>query len=316
MRPFWYAALDAPVLACAATVPSAAREGLLLEKRTQSLLALHVGMLVLGGTALFAKLIDLPALDITAWRSVFAAAALLLLLLVTGLDFRLRRWRDYAVVAGLGVLFALHWVTYFHAMQVSTIAVGIVALFTFPVITVFLEPLVQGGRPRRADIAGALLALFGVYLMVPGFSLDSEVTLGVCWGVVSAVLYATRNVLQRQYFRHYPGKVAIFWQILVVWLLTMPFTSGEALSLGWPQWALIILLGVVFTALPHTLFANSLRHFQATTVSLINCLQVFYAVALAAVVLHEIPELTTVAGGLLIIGAAVWESLHALRRPA
>ena len=33
------------------------------------------------------------------------------------------------------------WVSYFYAMQVSSVAIGVVALYTYPVITVFLEPL-------------------------------------------------------------------------------------------------------------------------------------------------------------------------------
>ena len=39
-----------------------------------------------------------------------------------------------------GTLLTLHWVTYFFALQWSGVAVGMLSLFTFPIITVFLEP--------------------------------------------------------------------------------------------------------------------------------------------------------------------------------
>ena len=54
-----------------------------LETRHLSLIQLHFGILLLGGTALFSRIIPLPALDITVWRSLFAALAITLLLLAT-----------------------------------------------------------------------------------------------------------------------------------------------------------------------------------------------------------------------------------------
>ena len=287
-----------------------------LDQRHYSLLQLHLGILLLGGTALFSKLVALPALELTAWRSVFAGLALLGFFLATRSELRLRASRDYVIVLGLGVIFAIHWVTYFHAMQVSTVAVGVVALFTFPVMTVFLDPLFHSGRPRLTDLCGALLVCGGVYLMVPEFSLDNTTTQGVLWGLLSAFLYALRNVVQRHHFRHYPGKTAMIYQVLVVILLTTPFVTGESFELGMSQWLLLVLLGVVFTALPHTLFANALIHHSAVSVGLINCLQVVYATMLAAIILSELPGTSTIVGGTLIVAAAAYESVRSAQTSA
>lgn len=285
-----------------------------LDSRQLSLVQLHLGILLLGGTALFSRVIPLPALDITIWRSLFAALALTGLLVLTRSRMRLDSGRDYLLVLGLGLLFAVHWVAYFHAMQVSSVAVGIVALFTFPVITVFLEPFFHGAPPRAADLLGAVAVVVGVYLMVPEFSLDNTITLGVLWGVLSAFVYALRNVIQRHHFYRYPGKVAMFYQVLVVLGVTAPFLSPASFPAALDVWALLVLLGVVFTALPHTLFANALRYHSAVSVSLINCLQVVYATVLAAVILSELPGSSTIIGGVLIVGAAAFESVRSAKR--
>lgn len=126
------------------------------------------------------------------------------------------------------------------------------------------------------------------------------------------MFYACRNVLQRRHFIHYPGKVAIFWQLLVVIAVMMPFASGVA-DLDIEQQALLVLLGVAFTALSHTLLAFSLVHFRAVTVALINCLQVLYATAFAAWILAEVPRLQTALGALLVVGATAWETRRAQR---
>jgi drug/metabolite transporter (DMT)-like permease len=64
-----------------------------------------------------------------------------------------------------------------------------------------------------------------------------------------------------------------------------------------------------FTALPHTLFANGLLHLKAKTASLIACVQVVYAAIFAAVILGEWLTWNVVAGGLIVVSAAMYESL-------
>jgi hypothetical protein len=65
--------------------------------------------LLFGGTALCAKLIDLPASHITLWRSVIAIGALVVMQRFRGKPILLDRRRDYLVQIGLGLVLGLHW---------------------------------------------------------------------------------------------------------------------------------------------------------------------------------------------------------------
>ena len=280
----------------------------------QGLWAVHSAVFIFGLTALFSKLIALSALEITLLRSVFAVLALWAVMRWQGEPLRLHSRRDYGVVILLGVLLASHWVTYFHAMQISSVAVGVIALFTFPVMTIFLEPLFDGERPHLTDVISALAVLFGIYLLVPEFALDDTTTQGVLWGVFSALLFALRNIIQGRYFSNYPAKQALFYQILVTLVVLFLFASQVIPQVSHWQWGQLLLLGVVFTALPHTLFAFSLRNFKAKTASLIACLQVVYATLFAAVLLGEMPTLSTVMGGVIVVIAAMYETYAAGRR--
>ena len=275
----------------------------------EGLLSVHAAVLIFSFTALFSKLVSLPALEITFYRSVFACLAIAVYMAYTKQSYQLGSKRDYMMAGLLGSLLAIHWVTYFHAMQVSTVAVGVIALYTYPVITVFLEPLFHGETPHIADIISSIAVLFGIYLIVPEFSLDNSTLVGVLFGVFSALMMSLRNIMQRRYFSAYKASHSLFYQTLVVMLVLVVFIDTDISAIESSQWWLLLLLGIVFTALPHTLFANGLLHLKAKTASLIACVQVVYAAIFAAVILGEWLTWNVIAGGLIVVSAAMYESL-------
>lgn len=280
-----------------------------MQHSREGLLAVHAAVLIFGFTALFSKLLTLPALEITFYRSVVAFIVIAIYVAYKKQAFLLNSPRDYLMAGLLGVLLATHWVSYFYAMQISSVAIGVIALYTFPVITVFLEPLFHGEKPHSADIVSSIAVLFGIYLIVPDFSLDNSTALGVVAGVFSAFMLALRNILQRRNFSGYSASQALLYQSAVVVLALLAFIDTETINIDDRQWALLILLGVVFTALPHTLFAYGLLHLKAKTAGLIACVQVVYAAVFAALLLGEWLSLNVVAGGLIVVSAAMYESL-------
>lgn len=279
-----------------------------MTNHREGLLSVHSAVLIFGLTALFSKLISLSAIEITLLRSIFAVFAIAIYIKYLKESLLLNNTRDYLIAMLLGFFLATHWITYFHAMQVSSIAIGIIALYTYPVITVFIEPFFHGERPHIKDIISAIVVLFGIYLLVPEFSINNQTAIGVFWGVLSAFLFSIRNILHGRYFKAYPARHALFYQTLTVILLLLPF-SGEIIpDVTQTQWLQLLLLGIFFTALPHTLFANSLLHLKAKTASLVGCMQVVYGTLFAAIFLTEMPDLNTITGGLIVISAAAYET--------
>jgi drug/metabolite transporter (DMT)-like permease len=205
---------------------------------------------------------------------------------------------------------AAHWVTYFAAMQYAGVSVGIIALFTFPVITVFLEPLFERSNVHWQDVLSALIVLLGITLIVPSADLGNDTTLGVLIGVLSALLYSLRNLLHRKHFSHHSGVKAMAWQTAVICVVLVPFGYSGFSTATSMDWMLLLLLGTVFTALPHALIAHSLKHLRATTFSLIASMQPFYGVILSVVVLSESPSWQTIVGGLLVTAASIYETVN------
>ncbi|WMB72494.1 DMT family transporter [Shewanella oncorhynchi] len=276
--------------------------------KPSGLIELHLAVLLFGGTALFSKLIPLSALDITFLRCIVAATVLGLLVKFSRKRLTLASKQDYLVAIGLGVIVSLHWVTYFAAMQLSSVAIGMIAFFTYPVMTVIAEPLLTGNKIKLHDMLSGVLVLIGVILLIPEANLGNDTTLGIAIGIVSAILFTTRNLLHKRYFSQYSGPHAMFYQTLVAVMFLMPWHQTELGSISLEVWGLIILLGVVFTAAPHALFTSALRQLSAKTVGLVSCLQPFYGAMLALIILGEELNLNTLIGGTIIVATAIFET--------
>ena len=270
-------------------------------------LNLHCAVLLLGGTALFSRLVDLPALDITAFRSIIAGIALLLFSAVTRNRFAIAK-RHLGLLLIAGLLMSFHWVTYFKAMQVASVSVGIIALFSFPVFTAIFEPLFHKQAPKLTDLALASIVFIGVGLTVPGANGNADALYGVYLGLASAVTFALRNIITRRYLSAYSPTVVMGYQSLIIATTLLPFSVGAVTGMSNDTMWQLLILGTLFTAVPHAQITYSFRRLTAKSVSFIQCLQVVYAISLSALILGEQPGWLTLLGGAIVLSVSIAET--------
>lgn len=284
-----------------------------MEAQRKSLWELNAAVLLWAGTALFAKWIPLPPFQITGLRAIAAAGILLLLLLARGQEVGVRNRRDLIILIVSGLAMAAHWITYFQAIQVSTVAIGILALHSYPVMTALAEPLWFRERFKAADVLLAVVVAIGLAVLVPRFTLESRVLQGTLWGVLSAVFFTTRNLLTRQLIgNHGSGKIT-FYQLAATAVALFPvvITAGERIELA--SALKLLLLGTMFTALPHTLYTKALQHLSARSAGIISTLLPIYGAVAAALLLGEMPTTRTVVGGAIVLTAVTLETWRTLR---
>lgn len=274
------------------------------------LLQVHAAVLLFGLAGLFGKFIALPAPLITLGRVVFAALALGIVLLAGGGGFRLQR-RDYWLLPLTGVVLALHWAAFFQSIQVSTVAVALLSFATFPVFVAFLEPFVSRQPLRALDVALALTTLLGVALVVPSVELTNSITQGVLWGLLTAGSFAVLSLLNRHYVRRYASLTIAFYQDAAAAVVLLPFLLAAPQVIAPRELLLLALLGVIFTALAHTLFIQGLRGVKAQTASIIASLEPVYGIVFAVLLLGEIPAPRTLLGGAVILGVVLYSSVRA-----
>ncbi len=280
------------------------------NRHTEILLHLHVAALLLGGTALFSKLISMPAIDIIAYRTLICGVLLFSVAKAIKHKLTMKSLKHWLLLLTCSALFAVHWTAYFHAMKISTVAIGIVSMFTFPVITVFLEPLINHTRILKFDVLMGLLVFAGVVLIVPSFDLNNQTTAGVAFGLISAFAVAIRNILVGKHLSEYSPLTLMAFHAIVSFIILIPLTEVSVQQIGINDWLLLLALGTLFTAVPHTQKTYGLQHESAKKVSMIVSLQVVYASIFAYLLLDELVELNTILGGACILFAALAESVR------
>lgn len=286
------------------------------NSRRIGLAQIHIAVLLAGGAGLFAKLLSVGPVVLTTGRTVFGSFALLLFAIVTRTSLRLRGSKDLAALALSGVILAAHWFSFFQSIQVSTVAIGLLAFSTFPLFTTFLEPLVFGERLRWHDIVTALAVTTGLILVTPSLDFNNHLTQGLLWGMLSALTYAALSLLNRSYAHRYPAVSIAFYQQGIAALCSLPFALQWQGQVSGGDLLYLIVLGVVFTALGQGLVVASLRHLRAQATSIVFGLEPVYGIALAWLLIGETPAVRTLLGGSLICSAVLWASIRDRWQPA
>ncbi len=285
---------------------------------SSSYLTLYSALLLLSINGVFANGLPLDATTMTYIRCVFAAMTLALFIYFSKGKIRLPNIKTVVLVYFLGFILGLHWVSYFYSMQVSSVAIGLLALYTFPIMVLFIEPFFTGKRVQPIDIGLGVLVFIGLCIIVigqhdPNTDISSNgVFIGVITGIGSAFLFTIRNMVQKYYCPDISSDTLMLHQMLLVCTTFFFFVDTESVAqLPNEYWGYLVLLGVFTTAVAHTLLVKSYKLFPGKTVGLISCLQIVFGSFFAWAFLGETISLSTALGGSIILGVAAYESAKA-----
>ncbi len=270
---------------------------------------LHLAVFLFGLAGLFGKFVACSALFIVLARTAFAAMSLAAYVKLRPGRFTSPACRPRYIAQG--ILLAAHWYLFFLSIQVSSVAVGLVTFSSFPLFVTFMEPLWFKEPLKKRDLATAAVVFAGIVLVVPDLNFENQLTLGAFYGILSGLTFALLALVNRDNARNGdPIATALYQNIFAALALgtTIALLAPGSSQLKAPVMAdipALLFLGIACTALSHTLFIQSLAVVRAQTASVIAGLEPVYGIVLAFFLLGEIPEWTTLGGGMIIIGATV-----------
>ncbi|MCG8551647.1 MAG: DMT family transporter [Desulfobacterales bacterium] len=273
----------------------------------RGLILIHIAVFLFGFAGLFGKFLDCTPLWIVLGRTVFASLALMIYAkLFSGISLKVATSKDLGFFALQGTLLAIHWLSFFAAIQISSVAVGLITFSCFPLFVTFMEPLFFKEPFKKVDLMTAVAVFAGIILVVPDMNLSNQVTLGSVYGIFSGFTFAVLGLVNRRNARHcHPVSAAFYQNLFAAFSLIMPTLVIRTPPPSSQDILLLIFLGVVFTALAHACFITGLTRIRVQTASVIAGMEPVYGILFARILLGEIPDFSTLAGGVLIIGAVV-----------
>jgi drug/metabolite transporter (DMT)-like permease len=256
-------------------------------------LQIHFCVVLWSFTAILGKLITLPAFAIVWWRMMLVSCAMLLIA---------RFWRGLrgmpprtiAIYAGIGVVVALHWLTFYGSIKLSNASVAATCMALTPVFISFVEPLVAKKRFDVRELLLGLAVIPGVMLVVGGT--PRGMRLGIAVGACSALLVAVFGALNKKYIEHGSAltvtgiEMASGALLLTLVACVAPLDAPLTLP-ATRDGALLVLLAIGCTLLPFTLSLIALRELSAFSTAIAVNMEPVYSIVLAIALLGEQREL-------------------------
>ena len=266
------------------------------ESFNRNIIYLHVAVMLFGLAGVAAQFVEIPAVLVALGRVVCSSLLLLIIAIVKKESLKLNSGKDYCMIILTGAVMAIHWTTFFQSVQVSTVAIGTI---------VFHEKL------RSQSVLSAILLLIGVMITIPEFSMENHTTIGIIWGMVSSLSYAVLTLANRYFSPRYPARTVCLYEQGSAAIVLLP-----ALFLVETTWRPLDLAGIAFvgficTAFAHSLYVSAQKSVRAQTAGIISGMETVYGILYALLFLGEVPTIRELAGGIVILGVAMYSSIKA-----
>ena len=276
----------------------------------KNLSGLILATLLISTSGVLGKYIAMPSEVIIWFRSAFAMIFLFGFCRYKKINLTVLTMRTHVPLIISSLFMAAHWISYFYALKLSNVALGMLSLFTFPVITALLEPFFLKTKFNPVHLILGTIILIGIYILAPEFNLESDDLKGILFGLFSAFCYSIRILILKQHVDHYHGSMLMFYQTSVITIVLFPVLFFMDVSGFQTQVPYLLLLAIITTAIGHSLMVHSLKFFSATTATIIGSIQPVFGIIIAFVVVNEIPAVNTIWGGLLIISTVFIETIR------
>ena len=265
------------------------------------LVRLAIGTLGIGSSGPLIAMSTMPILTLVFLRNLAGSLLTLPFALRNKVDRVGARWAAIA-----GVLLALHFIGFFAAMRMTSVAAGTALVALQPIFASIFVKMAGGNIPSKAWL-GMIVSFIGV-LFISGidFSLDRRSFFGDLAAVVAAALAAlymmcgsrARKTLATSTY------TSICYGVCALTALPIAIISGSEL-MDFPAREWWILLGLLIGAqfLGHSMFNSVLKRVSPAVVSLIVFIEVPIAAILAGIFdIGKQPSGLIIPGIILILG--------------
>ena len=166
-----------------------------------------------------------------------------------------------------------------------------------------------GFAAAALDVKGEPAGCKAVNLCIRGGQMDNQITQGVLWGLLSAFTYAILSLMNRRFSSRYPATLVSLYEQGTATIVLLPtlFVLKPVITLA--DAGVLMMLGIIFTAVAHSLFISGLRTVKVRIAGILSGLEPVYGTLSAFLFLKEVPSFRECLGGVIILAAVFLSTL-------
>jgi len=256
----------------------------------KALVQLHIAVFLAGFTAILGKLITLNE-GLLVWYRLLITVVTLGIILFFKKQLLLLSFKEAMKIFGVGVIVAIHWVTFYGSVKYANVSVALVCFSATGFFTAFLEPLILKRKISFTEVALGLIAISGIYII---FDFHPQYKVGVIFGIISAMGSSLFPIFNKTLLLSYSPKILTLYELggglialtFLVPLYVIEFPATYYLPTT-TDWIWLLVLAWLCTVLSFDLQLNALKKLSAFTANLTYNLEPVYGIILAFIFFHE-----------------------------
>lgn len=256
----------------------------------KAFIQLHVAVFLAGFTAILGKLIGLNE-GLLVWYRLLITVLTLGLLLFFKKQLERIALKDALKIGGVGVIVALHWVSFYGSIKYANVSVALVCLSGSGFFTAFFDPLIFKRSINLKEVLLGMLAIAGIYII---FDFHPQYKVGIVFGILSAIGSALFPIFNKKLLTRFtPGTLTLYelgggflFLTLLIPFYLLQFPAIYYMPTNW-DWVLLFVLAWLCTVLCFDLQLNALKKITPFTASLTYNLEPVYGIILAFIFFKE-----------------------------
>lgn len=250
---------------------------------------LHVIVFIFGFTGILGKLISIDSYLLVWYRVLIALVTLMGYFLFTKFSLKITK-KQLGKILLVGVVIAIHWVTFFEAIKQSNVSVALVCFSSSTLFTSLIEPIYFKRKIKAYELIFGILIIIGLYFI---FSFEFKYLTGMILSIISAALASWFTVLNGILIKETNAKSISFYELLGAFLIVSVYllsTNGLDLSkfaISMEDFKWLIILGTICTAFAFIVSVEVMKKISPYTVTISVNLEPIYSILLALLIWPE-----------------------------
>lgn len=265
------------------------------KDKFKSYLNLHLIVFIWGFTAILGALITITADAIVWYRMLLAAVFLGAFIVFRKKSFRIPL-KSFVKLIFVGLLIALHWVFFFHAIHVSNVSITLSVFSLGAFFASLLEPIFYGRKVLWYEVFFGLIIIAGLGMIM---KVEVGYLEGMIYALISIILGVLFTLSNGKLIEKHDSSVISFYEFIAgvffisIYYLYQNKFSADFFVLSFNNWMLILILASICTAYAFTASVKVMEKLSPYTVMLTTNLEPVYGIILAYFIIGGKEKMST-----------------------